>query len=560
MIRVHSNEPVDIWSIDKKKDNQQNGTSEQTIINDSDNLKSIIMSDTIETKIEEDNLNKKNKIVGLYDPSENGFKLNMWNKSDPKKVVELANKINKMNLSEDAKKIYTKILLTNTYSPSNPKDKKSFFNIKSDWLIKNGDIDLISNYVIKNINIIPNEKLIKFTLNELFSENKIKQACKILQEIKISFNDKYLKNFSLYCLLFSKKTEEALLRYDLEKDEGYNDAFFEKKFQYLIGYSEKELSTSDKDLLSLHLSFLTNKDFSYVPSEKTPKLFWRYLSSNNLLDSVNEVDLEDENKIALIEKATHDKNFEEKELLNLYKRFQFSIDQLINIETEYLQMSKVKGRALLYQGILLSTNANTTIKLSKTLKESFIEDNIPKAFEKELKKILLNFKMEDLSSDLTGFYTEIVEEDKNNQKIKFNNKILHQSKLVKYFGNEKVSDKKIEKDLNNHLKKIKKSKKNLLITKDIILIEAMESDGINIKDDLKYLYIAKENYMPTDIQVLINDDEIGMASLRLVEIIGQDNINDLGSETLYFIINALNQMDIDPIRNEILYSILPLRA
>lgn len=560
MIRVHSNEPVDIWSIDKKKDNQQNGTSEQTIINDSDNLKSIIMSDTIETKIEEDNLNKKNKIVGLYDPSENGFKLNMWNKSDPKKVVELANKINKMNLSEDAKKIYTKILLTNTYSPSNPKDKKSFFNIKSDWLIKNGDIDLISNYVIKNINIIPNEKLIKFTLNELFSENKIKQACKILQEIKISFNDKYLKNFSLYCLLFSKKTEEALLRYDLEKDEGYNDAFFEKKFQYLIGYSEKELSTSDKDLLSLHLSFLTNKDFSYVPSEKTPKLFWRYLSSNNLLDSVNEVDLEDENKIALIEKATHDKNFEEKELLNLYKRFQFRIDQLINIETEYLQMSKVKGRALLYQGILLSTNANTTIKLSKTLKESFIEDNIPKAFEKELKKILLNFKMEDLSSDLTGFYTEIVEEDKNNQKIKFNNKILHQSKLVKYFGNEKVSDKKIEKDLNNHLKKIKKSKKNLLITKDIILIEAMESDGINIKDDLKYLYIAKENYMPTDIQVLINDDEIGMASLRLVEIIGQDNINDLGSETLYFIINALNQMDIDPIRNEILYSILPLRA
>ena len=66
--------------------------------------------------------------------------------------------------------------------------------------------------------------------------------------------------------------------------------------------------------------------------------------------------------------------------------------------------------------------------------------------------------------------------------------------------------------------------------------------------------------MPTDIQVLINDDETGMAILRLIEIIGQDNIKDLGSETLYFVINALNQMDIDPIRNEILYNILPLRA
>ena len=58
----------------------------------------------------------------------------------------------------------------------------------------------------------------------------------------------------------------------------------------------------------------------------------------------------------------------------------------------------------------------------------------------------------------------------------------------------------------------------------------------------------------------MNDEEIGMAVLRLIEIIGQDKISDLGSETLYFLINALNQMDIDPVRNEILFSVLPLRA
>ena len=88
----------------------------------------------------------------------------------------------------------------------------------------------------------------------------------------------------------------------------------------------------------------------------------------------------------------------------------------------------------------------------------------------------------------------------------------------------------------------------------------MESDGINVNEEFKYLYTLDDNSMPTDIQVLINDDETGMAILRLIEIIGQDNIKDLGSETLYFVINALNQMDIDPIRNEILYNILPLRA
>ena len=107
---------------------------------------------------------------------------------------------------------------------------------------------------------------------------------------------------------------------------------------------------------------------------------------------------------------------------------------------------------------------------------------------------------------------------------------------------------------------IKKSKKNYLVTKDIILIEAMVSDGIEIKEEFKNLYDAKENTIPTDIQILINDEKIGMAVLRLIEIIGQDKISDLGSETLYFLINALNQMNIDPIRNEILFSVLPLRA
>ena len=247
-------------------------------------------------------------------------------------------------------------------------------------------------------------------------------------------------------------------------------------------------------------------------------------------------------------------------MFNLYKRFQFSIDQLLNVESEHQKLSKIKSRALLYQGILLTNNANDKIKLCETLKNSFIQDNISLAFNKELKTILKQYELEDLSSELTNFYEVYTDANKKNNKIKYNNKILHQSKLVKYFSEEKISKKKIEKDLNNFLKKVKKSKKNFLVTKDIILIEAMESDGINVSEEFKYLYALDDNSMPTDIQVLINDDEIGMAILRLIEIIGQDNIKDLGSETLYFVINALNQMDIDPIRNEILYNILPLRA
>ena len=107
------------------------------------------------------------------------------------------------------------------------------------------------------------------------------------------------------------------------------------------------MARSEKDLLNLHLSFLTNKEYKYLPNDKTPKIYWRYLSSNNLLESTNNIDIEDENQISLLEKATHRGNYEEIDLLNLYKRFQFSVDQLLNIEGEMQRISKIQSRALL---------------------------------------------------------------------------------------------------------------------------------------------------------------------------------------------------------------------
>ena len=554
----YANEPVDIWNIEKEK--VENIPNNSDLEDNNKTSETIFMNDNLTSSIEEGEIINKRKIVGLYDPEENGFGLEMWNNTEPNKIFQLSKKINKMKLSEDAKNIYTKLLLTNSYSPKDEIDEKVFLEIKSDWLIKYRDIDLIKEYLKKNIDIESNEQLTKFVLNELFSINENKQACEFLEELNSNFKDNYLTKFSIYCLIYLKKNEQASLRYDLEKELGYNDLFFEKKFQYLQGYVSNSPETSEKDLLNLHLSYLTNKEYKYVPDDKTSKIYWRYLSSNNLLESLNNIDIEDEKQITLLEKATHQGNYEELDLLNFYKRFQFSVDQLLNIDNEIQKISKIQSRALLYQGILLNKDPNIVVKLSRALKESFENDNISNAFDNELKKILKKYELKDLSSDLTKFYSKSLEQDKPDIDIKYNNKILHQSKLVKYFGKENVQNKKIEKDLNNYLKKVKKSKTNYLITKDIILIEAMVSDGIEIKNEYKDLFNSKENTIPTDIQILINDKEIGMAVLRLIEIIGQDKIKDLGSETLYFLINALNQMNIDPIRNEILYNVLPLRA
>ena len=64
-----------------------------------------------------------------------------------------------------------------------------------------------------------------------------------------------------------------------------------------------------------------------------------------------------------------------------------------------------------------------------------------------------------IPSNFTKFYKQNKEPEKEKElKIKFNNKIFHQSKLLNYFLN-KTSLPKVEKETNDLLKKIKKNKK-----------------------------------------------------------------------------------------------------
>ena len=53
---------------------------------------------------------------------------------------------------------------------------------------------------------------------------------------------------------------------------------------------------------------------------------------------------------------------------------------------------------------------------------------------------------------------------------------------------------------------------------------------------------------------------MGLAMLRIIEVIGQDELEDIDPETMYFIISVLNKLDIDPLRNKILLKILPLKV
>ena len=279
-----------------------------------------------------------------------------------------------------------------------------------------------------------------------------------------------------------------------------------------------------------------------------------------MLNALNQIQLSELDKISTIENATHNKNYPEKDLLEIYKRFQFNINQLLNVQNSYKSLSNIEARALIYQKILLESEMIEKLKLLKLLKDLFKKDNINNAFDLELKKFLEKFNPIDVPDNLTSFYYTNIEIKENNENdIKFNKDILHQSKLVNYFNGD-YSKSKIEKDINNFLKKIKKNKKYSFSKKDQIFLESLKSDGIQIPKKYDDLYEVNDLEVPTDIQVMVNNNEKGASLLRIIEVIGQDKLDRIDEDTIYFIIRTLNQLDIGLIRNKILLKVLPLKV
>ena len=562
--------PVDIWNIDQKKkideisnNNSLNSSSEENNQQSSEmsiyEMQAVKENDLI--KLEDNLITKDKEIFGLYDPEDNGLKIDMWINSDGDQLKSIFAKINKIDLSEDASEIMRISLLTNSYFPKKNISEKEFLKLRSDWLIKNSNLDLIEDYLIKNQTINVHPELTKYLIDQHLASGNIKKACEVFSKNLKPIDNKYLTKFNIYCLISNGKKDQALLIFDLKKELGFNDKYFENKINYLFGYSRQANDViSESSILDFHLAHQANPDFKFEPNEKTKKIVWKYLSSFNLLSSLKQVEVTNLEKISLIEKATHKKDYPEKDLFEMYKKFQFNINQLISTEQLYKSLPNIEGRALIYQKILLESDMKKKLALLKILKNSFKKDNLSEAFDKELKKFLEQMDPLDIPDNLTSFYyTNIQLKKKDNKKIKFNNSIMHQSKLINYFNNDFAVG-KIEKDIENFLKKIKKDKKYIFSKKDVIFLESLKSDGIKVSKKYNDLYKINESEIPTDIQVMVNNNEMGVALLRIAEVIGQDKLERIDDDTLYFIINTLNQLNIDPIRNRILLKVLPLKV
>ena len=182
--------------------------------------------------------------------------------------------------------MFVNTIMTYSYSPKNKLSDKEFLKLKINWLIKNNKYNLIENFLNNNLEFDGKSKLIKFLVDYYISSADISAGCKKSNFISKEIKDKYLEKFRIYCLILNKKNEEAQINFDLLREQGRSDKFFNNKILYLLGLNEKaDNKVSDKNLLNFYLSSITVENFKYEPNQKTDKNIWKYLTASNLIST-----------------------------------------------------------------------------------------------------------------------------------------------------------------------------------------------------------------------------------------------------------------------------------
>ena len=558
--QVSAEDSVDIWEKNKKIDREKkiivnSGTeknNQNKIINNVPSVQSSIV-ESLNSSQEEA------KLYGIYDPEKNNLNLNMWINTDGKEIKNVFKRINKIKLSNSAEELFLNTIMTYSYSSSTNMTEEEFLELKIRWLIQNNKDFLLEELLSRNKDFGGKKKIIQYLVDKSIAKANLNEACKKTNFISKEIIDSYLEKFKIYCLIFNDKKTNAQLLVEILDEQGLSDNFFNSKINFLLGIKDKaDTKIKDDNLLNFYLSSITVPDFNYEPTDKTNKFIWEYLNAANLIKID---DVEDKEKIKSLEIAANNNTLNKLKIFEIYKKIPFDINQLVNAEEIFQSLEGIDSRALIYQKYLLADNAENKIKLLFLLKDQFKKENISNVY-----KEFMSSELESLiKNDIPNSYREAVEKNIISKqeyklgKIKYDDKVLHRSRVLRFYTEPGTQKQKSQKDLNNIYKKIKRNKNYFFSAKDLALIETLLADGFSIPKDINYVEISKKYPVPKNLINLIKNKEIGLLSLKFVEIIGEDEISNLDPETVYFIINILNQAELINFRNKIIATALPLR-
>ena len=113
----------------------------------------------------------------------------------------------------------------------------------------------------------------------------------------------------------------------------------------------------------------------------------------------------------------------------------FDLNTLINASNIYQTLDQSEARALIYQKFLLSENIETKLEYLFLLEDLFKKDKKQKIYANFLSDKLKEIGLENIPENYQQIVANklIISNEIESGKIKFNDKVLHQSKIMKYF-------------------------------------------------------------------------------------------------------------------------------
>ena len=210
--------------------------------------------------------------------------------------------------------------------------------------------------------------------------------------------------------------------------------------------------------------------------------------------------------------------FPANKLLPFYKKIIFGIDDLLSPLETYSKYHPSKGRALLYQAILLTRDQEQKLAFILELKKSYIQNKASTLGNTLYFHLIKNINRKYLSKNLLN---EIQIYNKNfNKKItslETNNTYLHTSDVISILVDKRIDKKKIK--ILNKFSKLLAKNKYQLNKKDLAMIYLLSEKKIPLPGDLKKFLSSEEIYIPNKIYNLLEKNKFDLVTVELLKLI-----------------------------------------
>ena len=534
-------EPKDIWKKSKEIKIQEN---EKKIIKDNNLDKDLPQTVFDKEKIDlsVNKINQSGEIIddeiifGLYEPQETKISLNFWSVIDQSTYDRFIKNILKKN-KKSLTALSERILFTKTNLSSFPDKGKMHLEFITEWLIKNQKMNLSDKVVKQNKVINNNSQLIKFLFTHYLSNGQIDKACNYINLKNATVQNVELDKFKIFCLLNNKKIKQALSQLELTRETNSLDNFFVEKINFLTGISDRKGAKNFDNVFNAHLTIkvINNEEIKFENFSKSKELrnyFFKSGIANKLLEETMKKSSTDEkNKlnelVIFLERSANEELYQIKKILEIYKKYNFSFDQLFRVDDAVKKLKRPESHAILYQAMLLAQKPETKIKILNSFREKLTLNGLAKIAEpvyfSELNKISNTRK--DLVDKNLFKEIEIYNQNKNKNNQEFDNNFIYSSELKKILIKkiDKKDKKKILKLLSNFDKKIKDNTYKLN-NKDIALINLLKREKIDLPGSLAKFVYNQKIYIPNEIFNALEKKSNDDALLKTLIFIG--NLNE----------------------------------